>query len=219
MGAAMSVLSHGVADAAMISKISKITKAKELGVPTFVRMSDPMQVTTLTRRFQSKLIGGVDFLPAADDFPVVVYVYSPHDETEEIREIECVKRTAATVSPALAHALRAFVRLGDQGIDGVARSRLLMTLRRATTAATIYPSITSDGFGAAIAEWRAGNRMIAIEFTPDGEYSWIATNDEGSLERNEVGIGEPDPAELAESLEQFSDHVAVLNSSWRQLFD
>ncbi|QWS33053.1 hypothetical protein [Curtobacterium aetherium] len=104
-------------------------------------------------------------------------------------------------------------------LGGDVRNRLLTCLRASLSADSVFPTVTSDGDDGLIAQWRAGERFLAVEMTSDGDYSLMLVDSDGVLRRNESASGYPDLDNLKALVRDFTAAVVARNPRWRDLFE
>lgn len=103
-------------------------------------------------------------------------------------------------------------------LDAQASVRLMACLRASLTEESIFPTIVSDGEAGAVAEWRAGARLLALEVNADGEYSLVAVDERGLRSVNDVGWDKPDLDAFAALVRNFTRYVGERNPGWRNQY-
>lgn len=103
-------------------------------------------------------------------------------------------------------------------MDAKVSVRLMACLRASLTEESVFPTVVSDGEAGAVAEWRAGARLLALEINADGEYSLVAADERGRRSVNDVGWDKPDLDAFAALVRNFTRYVGERNPGWRNQY-
>jgi hypothetical protein len=102
---------------------------------------------------------------------------------------------------------------GEAPPTTTARRRLLSTLREAIAADSVYPSVSDDGEGGLIAEWRAGDRRLQLDVTAEGEELVTVRLRNGPVLYRGSSV-----LYLRSYLRDLTSYINDVNPGWQRLF-
>lgn len=114
---------------------------------------------------------------------------------------------------SLDHAMR---QLG--GIHGASKAsidQMRACLQRVLTDDMAYASLSNDGNGGTLAQWRAGRSYIAFEVNPHDGDSLVYTDTYGQIVINTVGAEASDTGRLHVALQRFTADLNARKPEWR----
>lgn len=120
-------------------------------------------------------------------------------------------RTNRSLEHALGQIKREWV------VDRSARVEMERILKASLRDASAYATITPDGDGGLLAQWRAGRSYLTIEIN-QGEAAFTYANADGKLEVNEVTVSQLDARPIKAALAKFTTELVEANPQWRKLF-
>lgn len=119
------------------------------------------------------------------------------------------KRTA---NASLAFALKQLPDVHGASVQSLQRLRNVLSLLLEDRMA--YATLSSDGDGGAMAQWRAGRSYIALEIGVD-ECSFVYSDANGNLRENLTGADALRVTVLRTALRNFTADLDEANPSWR----
>lgn len=122
------------------------------------------------------------------------------------RAYEHAKRELAGLDVQLAQS-------GQSGPTRTSRMRMLQILRDVLANDSVYPSISDDGEGGLVAEWRAGRRRIDIYVSDSGDFLFRVRNKGGATIYNGTST-----LHLRRHLRDLTAIVNAINPGWRRFF-
>lgn len=137
----------------------------------------------------------------------------------QTRTIWAVPRKTSYVAAKLArnrsldHALRELN--GVRGASKASIDQMRGHLQRVLTDGMAFASISSDGDGGTLAQWRAGRSYIAFEVSPHGQDSLVYADTNGNLIVNTVGPEACDTGRLHVALQRFTADLNARKPDWR----
>ena len=120
-------------------------------------------------------------------------------------------RTNRSLEHALSQIKREWV------VDLSPRVEMERILKASLRDESAYATITPDGDGGLLAQWRAGRSYLTIEISPS-EAAFTYSNANGKLEVNEVTTGQLDARRIKAALAKFTAELVEANPHWRKLF-
>ncbi|MGN6218606.1 MAG: hypothetical protein ACTHNQ_03810 [Microbacterium sp.] len=103
------------------------------------------------------------------------------------------------------------------GIRPTATLEMHRLLRTSLQDDTAYATISPDGDGGLIAQWRAGRSYITIELSAE-DASFTCADIDGRLIANIVTPGQLDADQVRYALARFTHALVKANPNWRQNF-
>jgi len=137
----------------------------------------------------------------------------------QMRAVRVAPKSASYVASktirnrSLDHALR---QMNDiHGASKASIDQMRVYLRRVLTDEMAYASLSNDGNGGTLAQWRAGRSYIAFEVnTYDGD-SLVYADATGQIIISSVGADASDPGRLHVALQQFTEDLTARKPEWR----